>query len=106
MSERFLLDVLTDKRFAERIPPRGLRISGARIDGGVDLTGVRLDRNLWIDHSRIAGPFTASGLAVNGILSLGGSTFDGKLDLYGVRQNSWFSKAAPRSRRMSTSALP
>ena len=84
VSERFLLDVLTDKRCAERIPPRGLRISGARIDGGVDLTGVRLDRNLWIDHSRIAGPFTASGLAVNGILSLGGSTFDGKLDLYGV----------------------
>ena len=37
MSERFLLDVLTKKRFAEAMPSRGLRLIGALFTAPIDL---------------------------------------------------------------------
>jgi hypothetical protein len=55
VSERFLLDVLTKKRFAEAVPHQGLRINGALLAGPLDLSGINFERGVWLDQSRFTG---------------------------------------------------
>ena len=44
VSEKFLLDVLGLRPYAEAISSRGLRIIGARFNSDLDLAGLNVDR--------------------------------------------------------------
>jgi hypothetical protein len=46
VSERFLLDALGRKSYVEAIPPRGLRIVGARFARDLDLRDLNVERPL------------------------------------------------------------
>ena len=71
VSERFLVDVLTKKRFAEAVTSRGLRIVGALFTAPIDLSGVKFDRQIWLDRSRFLGPVSLTSAQLGSLLSLG-----------------------------------
>ncbi len=85
VSERFLLDVLTKKRFAEAVPSRGLRIVGALFTAPIDLSGVEFDRQIWLDRSRFIGPVSLSDARLGSLLSFERSAFQDAVDLRGAK---------------------
>ena len=84
LSERFLVDVLTNKHFAEAVPSRGLRIVGALFAAPIDLSGVNFGLPIWLDRSRFVGPVSLIGAQL-GFLSFEGSTFQGAVRLHDAR---------------------
>ena len=85
VSERFLLDVLTKERFAEAVPPRGLRIVGALFTAPIDLSDVEFSRPIWLDWSRFIGPVSLRDARLGSILSFEGSAFQDTVDLSGAK---------------------
>jgi hypothetical protein len=85
VGERFLLDALAKKPFAEAIPARGLRIVGAWFPDPLDLSGVEIVRQLWLAGSRLDKPVSFSFARLENSLSLEGSTFTGDVDLNGAK---------------------
>jgi uncharacterized protein YjbI with pentapeptide repeats len=53
LSALFLVDVLTRAPWRQQVPYAGVNITGARIEGDIDLQSAKLDRPLFIRRSRI-----------------------------------------------------
>ena len=85
VSERFLLDVLTKKRFVEAMPSRGLRIVGALFSDPIDLSGVDFNRQIRLNRSRFIGPVSLAGARLGSSLSFEGSAFQDNVALTGAK---------------------
>ncbi|MCI0601079.1 MAG: hypothetical protein L0Y50_10410 [Beijerinckiaceae bacterium] len=77
LSGRFLQDLLTRKPWQELVPFKGVRITGARIAGDVDLENARLVRLAHISGSRIDGAIKLSHARTDSLILLAGSLMKG-----------------------------
>jgi hypothetical protein len=84
VSEIFLLDVLGRKPYPEAIPPRGLRIIGARFASDLDLRDLNVQRPLWLNHSRFEGAVNLVDARFDTILSFDSSVFNEVLNMFGL----------------------
>lgn len=85
LTERFLLDIFSRSEFVAALPPRGLRVVGARFASGLDLAGIDLTRQVWLESSRFEGPLRLVGASFERTLSFVGSVFRGSFNLRNVR---------------------
>jgi hypothetical protein len=87
---RFLQDILTRKIFADITPDAGVRILGALVDDDVplNLEHTRLQRLIWLEHSRILTDVKCRNLRVDGEFSLEGSFVGGRVELPGANIDS------------------
>ena len=79
LSAGFLRTVLTRDPYRIAVPPEGVRISGARVDGDVDLRDAVLVRVLGIFDSRLRGKLVMNRLRTSTTISFTGSTITGEL---------------------------
>jgi hypothetical protein len=106
---QFLADILTEARLRDRVPQHGVRLRGANIAGGIDLTDteinaevrievsriesdVTLDDSHWkrplsLQRSTVAGGFSAERIHTDSAILLDNALFDGGVDLGGARVN-------------------
>ena len=80
----FLRTVLTRDPYRSAVPPEGVRISGARFDGDVDLRDAVLVRVLGIFDSRFRGKLVMNRLRTPTTISFTGSTIAGELSMDSV----------------------
>ena len=73
LSARFLQDLLTRAPWREAVPFAGVRITGARIVGDVDLENAKLIRPVAIFGSRIEGAIKLSHARTDSVMQLDGS---------------------------------
>jgi hypothetical protein len=85
VSEKFLLDVLGRKTYAEAIPPRGLRIIGARFASDLGLQSLHVERQVWLTHSRFDGAVNLVSTRFETSLSFYGSVFSGEVKFGGAK---------------------
>ena len=79
---KFLQDILTRKVFADATPYGGVRILGALVDDApLNLEHARLERLIWLEHSRILTDVKCRKLRVDGEFSLEGSFVGGRVEL-------------------------
>jgi hypothetical protein len=82
---KFLQAILTEKVFADATPYGGVRILGALVDDApFNLEHARLQRLIWLEHSRIRTDVKCHDLLVDGDFSLEGSFVGGRVDLLGA----------------------
>src|SRR5205809_3366544 len=75
LGQQFIETVLTDNSYRSRIPRNGVLIIGARFRERLDLSHLKLDRDLWLTNSSFEG--TQLGEALN----LVGAEISGRLNL-------------------------
>src|SRR5260370_32592896 len=75
----FLVDILTQPAWGEKIPVAGVHIVGARIVGDIALTNARVNRELWIEKSRIESKILLDGAPTNSPISFDSSHVSGTL---------------------------
>jgi hypothetical protein len=79
---KFLQDILTRKVFADATPYGGVRILGALVDDApLNLEHARLERLIWLEHSRILTDVKCRSLRVDGDFSLDGNFVGGEVSL-------------------------
>jgi hypothetical protein len=77
---RFLVDVLTSASFRDVLTFSGVDIKGATFNGDIDLANASLNRPLRIEASHIAGALTLNRAKTDSLVSISGTTVDGKVD--------------------------
>jgi hypothetical protein len=75
----FLVDILTQPVWGEKVPMAGVHIVGARIVGDIALTNARVNRELWIEKSRIESKIVLDGARTNSPISFDSSHVSGTL---------------------------
>ena len=75
----FLRTILVDARFFGLIPPTGIRIYGAFVDGFLNLENVRTDKNIVIDGSVFREDVRMTNFRTSNNLSFDGSNIRGSL---------------------------
>jgi hypothetical protein len=55
VSPQFLVDVLTEPKWRNRIAQHGVRLRGTRIKGDIDLEDVEIVGEFWLEGSRLDG---------------------------------------------------
>ena len=75
----FLHKVLTDQRYAALIPPTGIRLYGAYIDGFLNLENARTDKNLVFDGSIFREDVRLTNFRTSNNISFDGSNIKGSL---------------------------
>ncbi len=73
LSLRFLESVLLLEPWGSAVPRQGVRINGAFFDAPIDLTGGRIEHQLWLDASRFDGPVTLASIETRSHVSFEGS---------------------------------
>jgi hypothetical protein len=91
---KFLRDILTRKVFADATPYGGVRILGALVDDApLNLEHARLERLIWLEHSRILTDVKCRSLRVDGDFSLDGNFVGGEVSLNAVELSGSLSLA-------------
>ena len=75
----FLVDILTQPAWGEKVPMAGVHIVGAKIVGDIALTNARVNRELWIEKSRIESKIVLDGARTNSPISFNSSHVSGTL---------------------------
>jgi hypothetical protein len=75
----FLNKILVDQRFAALIPPTGIRLYGAYVEGFLNLENVRTDKNIVIDASIFREDVRMTNFRTSNNLSFDGSNIRGSL---------------------------
>jgi hypothetical protein len=88
ISPQFLVDVLTIPRWRDQLPRHRLRLTGAFIDGTIDLTNDEIAPELWIHTSRIEGDFVLANSRWDRPLSVFDSTLTGKFEVAPERETA------------------
>lgn len=84
LSGSFLETILTENRLHNITPIKGIRVSGAYFDEGIDLENIRIERPLWLESCRFNSNLRLKYLHVNDGLSFEGSWINGDIDLSGA----------------------
>ncbi len=77
LDARFIVDALTKAPQLDRIPYQGLKISGARIVGDINLAHAKITRQLSIDMSRVEGDVHLDAAWASDEIDVTGSRVDG-----------------------------
>jgi len=77
ISSQFLAYILTEAKSRDQVPQHGVRLEGANIAGGIDLTDAEIKAQVSIETSRIDGDATLDDSRWKRPLSLRGSTVTG-----------------------------
>jgi uncharacterized protein YjbI with pentapeptide repeats len=77
LDARFIVDALTKAPQLDRIPYQGIRISGARIIGDINLAHAKITRQLSIDASRVEGDVHLEAAWASDEIDVRGSRVDG-----------------------------
>jgi uncharacterized protein YjbI with pentapeptide repeats len=93
LSSRFVEDLLTRAPWREAVPRAGVRISGARIAGDVDLENAKLIRPIEIVNSRIEGAINLRRAWTDSLIVLDGSLMNGTFIADGLHAKSDLSLA-------------
>lgn len=75
----FLHKILTDARFSALIPPTGIRLYGAYVDGFLNLENARTDKNIVIDGSILREDVRMTNFRTANNISFDGSNIKGSL---------------------------
>lgn len=75
----FLVKILTDARYSAMIPPTGVRVFGAYVEGFVNLENARTDKNLVIDGSVFREDVRLTNFRTSNNISFDGSNIKGSL---------------------------
>jgi uncharacterized protein YjbI with pentapeptide repeats len=76
----FLVDVLTNAPFRDSLTFSGVDIKGATFKGDIDLANASLSRPLRIEASHIAGALILNRAKTDSLVSISGTTVEGKVD--------------------------
>jgi uncharacterized protein YjbI with pentapeptide repeats len=76
----FLAEVLTSASFRDSLTFSGVDIKGATFKGDIDLANASLSRPLRIEASHIAGALILNRAKTDSLVSISGTTVDGKVD--------------------------
>ncbi|PNE11903.1 MAG: hypothetical protein CR217_06355 [Beijerinckiaceae bacterium] len=93
ISHRFLEDLLTRAPWRDAVPFEGVRITGARIAGNIDLENAKLIRPIAIFGSRIEGGIKLNHARTDSFILLDGSQMDGTFAAEGLHAESDLSLA-------------
>src|ERR1700730_15098496 len=93
LSTRFVEDLLTQAPWREAVPRAGVRITGARIAGDVDLENAKLIRLIEIFGSRIEGAINLRDARTDSSIALDGSLTNGDLAADRLHAESYLSLA-------------
>jgi hypothetical protein len=85
---RFLQDLLTQAPWRDAVPFEGVRITGAWIDGKVDLANAKLIRPIEIRGSRIESAISLSHAHTDSLIRLAGSLMEGDFAAEGLHAES------------------
>ncbi len=85
LSPGFLENVLLRAPWSPAVPRQGVRISGALFDDSIDLAGIRIEHELWLQGSRFTQTADFRGLETRSSVSLMHSHFLNVLSLRAAR---------------------
>ncbi len=88
LSARFFEDLLTRAPWRGAVPFAGVRISGARVVGDIDLENAKLSRPIEIFDSRIEDAINLKDARTDSMISLEGSLMNGRFDAAGLHSES------------------
>jgi hypothetical protein len=88
ISASFLHDLLTDARWKDTLPHRGVQIAGAHVVGNLDLANADLVREFWIVDSRIDGGVTLRRARTKSLIGLSGTFVRGEFDANSLNSES------------------
>jgi uncharacterized protein YjbI with pentapeptide repeats len=88
LTSHFLEDLLTRAPWRDSVPFAGVRITGARILGDVDLENAKLIRSIEIFGSRIEGAINLDHAHTDSLISLDGSVMNGDVIADGLHDES------------------
>jgi uncharacterized protein YjbI with pentapeptide repeats len=91
LSARFVVDLLTRAPWRDVVPFEGVQITGARIEGDVDLENAKLIRPIEIFDSRIEGAINLSHARTDSMILLDGSLMKGDFNADGLHAESYLS---------------
>jgi uncharacterized protein YjbI with pentapeptide repeats len=88
LSARFAEDLLTRAPWREAVPSPGVRITGARIVGDIDLESAKLIRPIEIVYSRVEGAINLRRARTDSLIMLGGSLMVGTFAADGLHSEN------------------
>ena len=81
ISQAFLVALLTDPPYLDRIPFQGVRIRGALVEEEIDLTHAHLGHQVWLEECRFQSTLNLQNLQISRWFSLEDSWSEQQIDL-------------------------